>query len=236
MTEGAGPFRQLPLAFPWPAGVRLASFVAGANAAALDAVTRLAAGDGGFAHLSGEPASGKTHLLQAACAEAGAAGLTAAYVPLAAAATGGWDPGILEGLEGLALVCLDDLDRVAGDCRWEQALLHLYNRCRDAGRGLLVASRHGPQDAAIRLADLRSRLAWGLGYRLAPLDDDGRLAVLAGRARLRGLDLPEAVGRYLLSRYPRDLPTLVALLDRLDAASLAEQRALTVPFVRSLLP
>jgi DnaA family protein len=39
----------------------------------------------------------------------------------------------------------------------------------------------------------------------------------------------------MLRRFPRDLPTLFALFDTLDTASLIEQRRLTIPFVKSVL-
>ena len=70
-------------------------------------------------------------------------------------------------------------------------------------------------------------------YALAPLGDDERLEAVRLRARNRGLEMPEEVARYILARYPRDLDSLFALLDRLDRASLAEQRRLTIPFLHS---
>jgi DnaA family protein len=70
---------------------------------------------------------------------------------------------------------------------------------------------------------------------LQPLDDAGVLAALTSRAQRLGLELPAAVGRFLLARCPRDLPSLWALLDRLDRGSLAAQRPLTIPFVKTLL-
>ena len=55
------------------------------------------------------------------------------------------------------------------------------------------------------------------------------------RAQERGFELPDETGRYLMSRYPRDLSSLFAVLDRLDQASLQAQRRLTVPFVKQVL-
>ena len=60
-------------------------------------------------------------------------------------------------------------------------------------------------------------------------------ATVMERARARGLDLSDEVGVYLLRRCPRDTHALFALLERLDKASLAAQRRLTIPFVRDLL-
>ena len=85
------------------------------------------------------------------------------------------------------------------------------------------------------LADLASRLSWGLSYLLVPLPEAQVVSALELRARGRGLDLPEETAQYLLRRIPRDLPTLFNLLDRLDEAALIEQRRLTVPFVKSVL-
>jgi DnaA family protein len=72
-------------------------------------------------------------------------------------------------------------------------------------------------------------------YALKPLADHDVIAVLACRARARGLQLPEETAQYLLRRFPRDLATLIALFDTLDTASLIEQRRLTIPFVKSVL-
>ena len=83
--------------------------------------------------------------------------------------------------------------------------------------------------------DLTSRLAWGLVLHLEALDENDKLAALQLRAQQRGFELPTDVGQFLLRRCPRDTPSLFALLDRLDQASLAAQRKLTIPFVRELI-
>ena len=49
------------------------------------------------------------------------------------------------------------------------------------------------------------------------------------------MSVPREVCAYLLRRYPRGLVYLVELLDRLDQHSLAMQRKITIPFVKSVL-
>jgi DnaA family protein len=183
-------------------------------------------------YLWGEPGSGRTHLLEAACRRAESLGCAAAYVPLAQDPR--LSPGVLEDREAAALVCLDDLDSVAGDDGWERALFALAERLRTASGMLLVAARRPPADLGLRLADLASRLAWGPIYQVQALDDAGKLAAMQLRAVRCGLTLPDDVARYILSRHPRDVPSLFALLERLDQSSLSEQRRLTIPFLRSL--
>lgn len=228
---------QLPLALAMRPGLVLEQFVAGPNAQLLAELQALLAG--GQRHqifIGGGPASGKTHLLVGACAAweqraaASGPGNRAVYVSLRAYAD--YEPELLEGLERHGLIALDDLQAVGGDDRWERALFGLYDRARANGCRLLLAANQGPAALPIRLADLRSRLAWGLSFQLRPLADADKLELLRGQAERRGLQLPEEVARYILDRHDRDLPALLALLERLDRASLAEQRPLTVPFVR----
>ena len=82
---------------------------------------------------------------------------------------------------------------------------------------------------------MRTRLAWGLVYQLAPLADADKARHLKAAAARRGLALPDEVVAFLMSRLPRDLDSLNALLDRLDRHSLARQRPLTVPLVKEVL-
>jgi len=221
---------QLPLNIGLSEAATFASFHAAGNAAPIHALQRAAEP---FLFLWGSAGSGKSHLLQAACHAAAAQHERSGYLPLALALDAGAEA--LEGLEDLDLVALDDLHLVAGMPDWELRLFTLYNRVREAGGRLLAAARSAPHALGIEMADLRSRLVWGPVFQLQPLDDEGRLAALQLRARRRGMELPTEVGTFLLRRAPRDLHTLFALLDQLDRASLAAQRRLTIPFVRSVL-
>jgi len=230
MTESIS--MQLPLGIRLKDSNTFGNFVSGPNGEVLAFLQTQLRG-GAAVYLWGAGDTGKTHLLQAACHEAGMAGLRTAYVPLAC-----WRElavELLEGLEAADLVCIDDVAAIAGQAPWEAALFHLYNRLRDVGGNLLVSGTLPPPSLPLALPDLRSRLAWGMVFQLQPLDDEEKLAGLCQRARARGLELPEKVGRYLLQRCPRDMSTLFRLLESLDRASLAAQRRLTIPFVKEVM-
>lgn len=184
-------------------------------------------------YLQGGNASGKSHLLLAACAAAEAAGRRANYLSLARVR--GHASDALQGIEQADLVALDDLDALAGQRDDEVALFDLHNRVRDAGVGLLYAARDVPAALPLVLPDLRSRLSQCTLIGLRTLDDGGRAAVLRQRATSRGLAFDDAALEWLLRRCSRDLSDLSALFDRLDRASLAAQRRLTVPFLRQVL-
>lgn len=228
---------QLPLALRCPPDQRFETFV-GAPAGALAQLQAFARGEAGVAvaeslYLVGPAGTGKTHLLLAACAEAETAGRRTAYLPLAAAAGRLGDA--LEAFEHADLLALDGLDAIAGTREDEIALFHAHNRARDAGRQLLYAARVAPDALPLTLPDLRSRLSQCTRVILEPLDDPGRADVLRLRAQRRGLHLDDAAIDWLLRRVDRDLASLTVLFDRLDRESLAAQRRLTVPFLRSVL-
>ncbi len=227
---------QLPLALRLAPEADFATYWEGPNAQPVAALRRAARGEGErLVYLHGPPGSGKSHLLQAACRAATEAGRGALWLPLAELADGG--PAVLAGLETVPLVCLDGMEAVAGQAAWERALVALAAAAAAQGAGatLVLAARAAPGALPVALPDLRSRLGWGLVLRLRPLDDAGRAAALRLRAAARGFELPEETAAYLLRRCPRDPASLFALLDRLDRASLAARRRLTIPFVRGLL-
>lgn len=224
---------QLPLALRAPPDQCLSRYV-DAPAGLLDALRALASGAStGGLYLHGVHATGKTHLLLAACAEAETGGLRAAYLSLRGLR--GRVRAATEGLDAVDLLALDDVEAIAGSREDEVALFDLHNRLRDAGRSLLYAAADAPDALGLALPDLRSRLEQCARWALPVLDDAGRAELLRQRAAARGLDFDDAALEWLLRRASRDLGSLTAIFERLDRASLAAQRRLTVPFLRQVL-
>jgi DnaA family protein len=208
--------RQLPLSVRLPAHAVFESFATGANA---EIVAALRDPNPTALWLWGGPGVGKTHLLQASCAAAAAAGLgKGAYFPLDPAL--GLPPEALLGYERAGVRCIDDVDKIAAN---------------ELASKLVFASALAPRQIDWRLEDWRSRAAACIVYQVQELDDAGRAEALRLRAAQRGLQLPPETAEYLLKRLPRDLPSLCRLLDELDEAALIAQRRLTIPFIRAAL-
>ncbi len=180
--------------------------------------------------LWGPAATGKTHLLQAVCDRAGD---RAIFVPIRMLTEAG--PAVLDGLARRDLICLDDVDAVAGDAEWEAALFSLYNQVVDADGCLVASATMSPRECPIDLPDLQSRFARLPAFQIRPLDEHARVRALQLRARHRGLELPDDTANYLLKRSRRDMASLYQLLDRLDVEALRAQRRLTIPFVKEVL-
>jgi len=184
--------------------------------------------------LWGEHGAGLTHLLEAVSFHAQQNCFSVSYFDLASHYQR--DPAIvLDGADDNLLICLDNIDVIAGIEAWEHAIFHLFNNMRDRGHKLLMASHTQPVIMAILLADLQSRLLGCVSFEVNALGDEHKQRLLMQRAHETGLDMPTEVARFIIQRAPRHIHTLFNLLEELDGASLREQRKLTIPFVKSVL-
>lgn len=210
------------------------NFYVGLNEEIISGIKKMARGQGEhMIYLCAARGQGRSHLLQAACYAAHQHQLSSVYIPFENGQS--LSPALLNGLESLSLVCMDDVQYIAGCLEWEEAIFHLYNRMAEAGGRMMMAANALPKSLPFVLPDLVSRLTWGVIYQLHSLSDVEKIIVLKMRAQRRGIDLSEEVGRYILTHCPRHMGTLFAALDVLDKASLAAQRRLTIPFVKDVL-
>lgn len=219
--------KQLPLGVRPRAHAVFASFAAGPNT---ELVAALEGPGRDPLWLWGNSGSGKTHLLQAVCAQAGEG---AAYFPLGRSAR--LPPEALGGYARCRVLCIDDAHAVAGDLDWERALFRLFNEASESHCRLIFAAAAAPRQIGWRLEDWSSRAGACVVYHVRDLDETGRGEAMRLRAKQRGLELPAETLDYLMKRMPRDLRSLFDILDELDEASLVAQRRLTVPFIRDAL-
>ena len=183
------------------------NFVAGRNQAALAALRLLgtAAASDRCVYLWGAAGSGRSHLLAA------------------------WRASRAGNANCHAIDDVQGLDEAA-----QIALFNLYNRARAGEAWLLVAGHQPPTQLDLR-DDLRSRLAWGLGFEILPLTDDEKRAALTRHAQQLGMGVSPEILDYLLTRARRDMPSLIALVEALDRFSLETKRPVTTPLLRELL-
>ncbi|MDI1293816.1 MAG: DnaA regulatory inactivator Hda [Methylobacter sp.] len=226
--------QQLPLHFEFRANQTFEDFFPGANQEIVTHLQQCVAGVGEQQiFLWGKSGLGKSHLLQACCHQAPRHKLSSFYFDLAHAQLP--DSAMLSGLDDYNVVCFDNIEAIAGNAAWEQAFFNFFNQHRDRGHKLIVSASSAPNAIAIQLPDLKTRLNWGLTLKIQPLTDSDRVAALIFKADHMGFEIAPQAGRFLLTHYHRDLASLWALLEKLDRASLAAKRKLTIPFLKQIL-
>ncbi len=184
--------------------------------------------------LWGKLGNGLTHLLQSTCHVAAEQGLAVQYLPISEFLASSAE-NVLGNLAQLDILCIDDLELCAGKPDWERALFNLYNELKAQGHALVCAMHVSPSELAIELPDLRSRLLSAPTFQLAELSDESKMKALITRAQSVAMDLPKDVANFLLSRVSRDTEALFSMLEKLEEASLSQQRKLTIPFVKQEL-
>lgn len=187
-----------------------------------------------FLYLCGEQGTGKTHLCLALAAMCEQAGRDVAYLNMAELKRSVSSASLFSLMQA-EVVCVDDVEAIAGDIAWEEALFHAFNELQLQPTQCIIATRNSPAKLGLALADLRSRLATGLMFQLPQMQDKLKQQALIMQAQSRGLILSEEVAQYLLRHYGRDMPSLMVVLHKLDKASLQAQRRLTIPFVREVM-
>lgn len=218
--------RQVPLAFGPEPVLRFDTFVPGGNAQWEQVLMALLSPSPSMPlYLWGPPGSGKTHLLHAAVSQAQSFGLRALSFDLTSPLPWEFD-------EDTRLLLLDDCDRY--DAERQHEAFRMFIEATTAGVPIIAGGRLPPIDLPVR-DDLRTRLAWGLVYRLVPPTDEQVCALLRRDAARRGIALSDEVLAYLLSHSERDLTHLMDLLGRLDRYALAAKRPVTLPLLRQML-
>jgi len=214
---------QLALDLIQPLTPTLENFVPGRNAEALASLRALKAGEGPqFIYLWGEAGAGCSHLLRAL----GGTGLLAGK-------SGG---GVPEFDPRHSLYCVDEVQSL--DAEAQSRLFILMNEVRAHPGARLAAAGDAPpaqlEERGMR-DDVSSRLAWGLVYQIHSLSDVEKAQALVAHASSRGVVLTPEVRAWMLAHLPRDMRTLVAVLDALDAYALVRKRPITVPLLREWL-
>ena len=220
----------MPLPLILPNNENYDSFYVGDNQLLFDSLQTLFDKEGfNVFYIWSASAAGRTHLLHASSQNK-----LASYIPLKQHVL--LVPEILQGLDNYDLVCLDDIDAIAGHRDWEEAIFDLFNRLTEKNVSkLLITSSAPPKQIPFMLPDLVSRLTWGQVYQLKELSDEDKLKALQLRAKLSGFELSTEVGLFLLKRVNRDMRTLFSLMEEFEVATLAQQRKLTIPFIKHIL-
>ena len=206
----------------------LSSFCPGPNEAAL-AHLRLWAGSPTRSpvptYLWGAGGSGKTHLLKAVAESLREQGAAAGWLDASVHEPPEFD-------ERWAEVLFDDVQLYTAV--QQHAAFNWFVNAQALQRGVLAAGSLPPADLKLR-EDLRTRLGWGHVFGLQVLSEPERRAVLRQAADARGVFLGDEVMDFMLTRFSRDLGSLMQLLEQLDGYALQTKRAITVPLLKSML-
>jgi DnaA family protein len=223
---------QFPLQFEFQSNQSFNTFYPGDNEEVVNHLKKIGLNQELFIYLWGQEGTGKTHLIQACNQAENKREKSCFFFAFEKELP---SPSLLDGLEKLDLVCFDNIESIAGNKEWEHAFFNFFNLHRDNNHYLLLSAHCPPKFLPIQLADLKTRMNWGLTLKLKTLSDEQQLNALIFKAHDLGFKIPLKVGKFLMTHYARDLPSIWKLLDKIEHATLAEKRKITIPFLKKIM-
>jgi chromosomal replication initiation ATPase DnaA len=215
------------LALPLPTREALGRedfYVTKANAMAVSQIEGWALWPARKAVLCGPARAGKTHLAHVWAKLSNAQIVPAASLPD-------------QDIPALAAqpVCVEDVDKIAGQRDVEEALFHLHNLVLAQGHALLMTATTPPAQWGLTLPDLQSRAD---GAQIATLDkpDDDLLAALIAKlfADRQIVPAPDVIP-FLARRIPRNYAAIQQMVEELDAAALTRPKGVSRPLAMDVM-
>ena len=168
--------------------------------------------------LYGIAGTGKTFLLQSLCNHYTNCEKTSLYIPLNDVKEYG--ASFLDSLEELDLICIDQIDSIAGDDIWEVAIFNLINNCLTSKCRLIFCSRLNPSSINFNLKDLFSRIKRIDHIELLPVSENNLRDAIRFITDLRSLEIGDTEIDYLMTHSTRSITNIIEIIDELDLLSL----------------
>ena len=183
--------------------------------------------------LYGIAGTGKTFLLQSLCNHYTNYQKTSLYIPLNDVKEYG--ASFLDSLEELDLICIDQIDSIAGDDIWEVAIFNLINNCLTSKCRLIFCSRLNPSSINFNLKDLFSRIKRIDHIELLPVSENNLRDAIRFITDLRSLEIGDSEIDYLMTHSTRSITNILEIIDELDLLSLKLKRRITIPLIKEFI-
>jgi chromosomal replication initiator protein len=194
--------------------------------------------------LHGSPGIGKTHLLHAIgnfVARFGS-GLRIRYATIdeftaefVQAVRSGEPADFKQRFRGADVVLIDDVQFLAGRDKTREEFFHTFNTVVEAGRQLVMTSDSAPEDIPGLEERLTERFRSGLVVELDTPEVPARMAILAKRAHLDGIEVDDGVLEEIAGRVTTSVRALEGALIRVVAYASLRNEPATAGLARHVL-
>lgn len=129
---------------------------------------------------------------------------------------------------------IDDIQFLAGKEGTQDEFFHTFEALKNSGIQICITS--DCRASELKLADrLRNRFEWGLTVDVQPPSLETRMAIIAKKAALSGIEIPDEVQAYLAETFRGNIRLMEGCLNRLGAFAGFARRPITTEFAREIL-
>ena len=183
--------------------------------------------------LWGAAGSGKSHILQSTANYINNIGQKAFYLCLKEASE--ITPEIFDSLENFDLICLDNIDIILNNEKWQEAIFHCLEAAETANTKLILSSRNNVNETEFLREETKSRLEASYRHKLELLNEQELVKALKIRAKYRQIPINQEVLTYIINYAPRDSKSIFSILDKIGSYSLLYQKSITKKMIREIL-
>jgi len=133
------------------------------------------------------------------------------------------------------VLIIDDVQFIAGKSSTQEEFFHTFNALYEVKKQIILTSDRSPRELNNLEERLRSRFNWGLVADIQPPNLETRLAILAKKAELAGVSLPQPVADLLAARITNNVRELEGALTRLTAHATLSAKKIDLEFARHVL-
>ncbi|MDX8412565.1 MAG: chromosomal replication initiator protein DnaA [Mariprofundales bacterium] len=134
------------------------------------------------------------------------------------------------------VLIIDDVQFIAGKETTQEEFFHTFDTLHKANKQILLTSDQPPGALTHLEERLRSRFNWGLVADVQPPSMETRMAILASKAELAGINISQDLCELLATRITSNIRELEGALTRLSAYSTFHQKTIDIPLARNILP
>jgi chromosomal replication initiator protein len=194
--------------------------------------------------IHGASGLGKTHLLQAACAEIRRRDerLQAAYVTcetfvndFVQAIAAGQLHAFRDCARQVDLLVIDDIQFLANRESSQEEVFHTFNVLHQSGKQIILSADSPPSEIPTLRDRLVSRFNWGLVAQIDSPNREMRQAILHKKAQLRGAEIPDEIIDLIAEHVESNIRLLEGALTRLISETQLGGSPLTLETARSIL-
>ena len=184
--------------------------------------------------IDGLEGSGKSFLIQSICNELSLAQKKLAFIPMKKALN--MDEEIIQNLASLDAVCIDDIQCIENNAKWEEAFFHLINECHQSQCTLIFSvTSNKSLDDLFKLPDLLSRFKRMEHMTLKSVQDQDLMEALIFNCKNLDINLAQSELEFLVKYHVRDFSILLEKIIFLDQRAGELKRKITIPLIKEIL-
>ncbi|MFQ5715667.1 MAG: DnaA ATPase domain-containing protein [Nitrospinales bacterium] len=130
---------------------------------------------------------------------------------------------------------LDNIDRISNHRSSQEKLYSIYNALTDREKVIVFAGPQTPDKLSAVQDYLTSRFQWGIIVQLNPIDDHTTAKIIKKLNNDLGLEIPDGIISFLLSRIPRDFQSIHNAVSLINQESYIQKKKVTRSLVREAL-